>query len=280
MRVVGKKGVSDVVSTVLIILLVVAAVAIIGTIVLRTVTNTGAQVGTAVNCQELQILPTKCTYASGSPTLPTVLVNRKAGGTNLVVSGLTLIFTKNGETETSVATAPFPQVLETKAYTLSTALTAPFSSPDSVQVAATITADGKSSTCPFSQKVSCTSTTTGGGISNTAKFTLNITRADGDAGNINVSSSNPSVFSCTMDAQVPGATADDTKVCIYNLAKGTLDFSMAGVGGARLLMTNNNPGDSLSGACINDIDNGRYEVSRACHYNLQSDTSFSFRIDS
>ena len=60
----NKKAVSDVVSTVLIILLVVAAVAIIGAIVLNTVNKGGGSVNSAVACQALDIHPTRCTNSS------------------------------------------------------------------------------------------------------------------------------------------------------------------------------------------------------------------------
>ncbi|MEI6849441.1 MAG: hypothetical protein WCK29_00220 [archaeon] len=56
----NRKGLSDIVSTVLIILLVVAAIAIIGAIVLNVVNNAGTKINSAVDCQGVAITPTSC----------------------------------------------------------------------------------------------------------------------------------------------------------------------------------------------------------------------------
>lgn len=56
----NKKGLSDVVSTVLIILLVLAAVGIIGAIVLRNVGNSGKQIDAATVCASNTVIVTSC----------------------------------------------------------------------------------------------------------------------------------------------------------------------------------------------------------------------------
>ena len=152
-----KKGVSDIVSTVLIILLVVAAIAVVGAIVVRTLNKAGPQVGSAASCLDLQVLPTRCSY-SGTGNSPTVLINRKSGGSNLEISGLKFLFYKGVGSETRTSTI-YLNALETKPYVFSgaNALTAATASPDFVAVAATIKgSDGKDIQCSLSGKVGCT----------------------------------------------------------------------------------------------------------------------------
>jgi len=158
----GKRGVSDVVSTVLIILLVVAAVAIVGAIVLRTVNKAGPQVQNSVSCEQLQVVSTRCTYTTGNT--PTVLVNRRAGDASLVLSNLTFIFYKGANSETRYGSS-FPNILETKSYTVGAellpSLGASVASPDSVAIAASIKgANGVSVPCALGAKVSCTKVVT------------------------------------------------------------------------------------------------------------------------
>jgi len=152
----NKRGVSDVVSTVLIILLVVAAIAVVGAIVLRTVNKAGPGVETSVICQQLQVSANKCSYTSGIN--PTVIVGRKDGQTAVSLTNLTFIFTKGINSENKYATV-FPAALETKSYSFTGAnsLGTGVSSPDSVQIAASIKgSDGKIVTCQIGQKVACT----------------------------------------------------------------------------------------------------------------------------
>ena len=98
----NKKAVSDVVSTVLIILLVVAAIAIIGAIVLNTVNKGGVNVNTAIACQSLDIKATQCGKNGVGLANATATAIRGAGGSDLDVTGLTFIFTKaDGSTLTN-----------------------------------------------------------------------------------------------------------------------------------------------------------------------------------
>lgn len=162
-----KKGVSDIVSTVLMILLVVAAIAVIGVIVVKTLNKTGPQVASTSSCLDLQVLPTRCSY-SGTGTTPTVLVNRKSGGSNLEISNLTFVFYKDAGSQTRYSNV-FLNALETKPYSFSGpgangALTA--ASPDFVAVAATIKgSDGKNVQCSLSGKVGCTDETAAPAVS-------------------------------------------------------------------------------------------------------------------
>lgn len=69
-KMMNRKGVSDVVSTVLIILLVVAAVAIIAAVVINIVKQAPAQVNAAAECQKLmQDTTISCTKGTTSSTV-------------------------------------------------------------------------------------------------------------------------------------------------------------------------------------------------------------------
>ena len=92
----NKKAVSDVVSTVLIILLVVAAVAIVGAIILKVVGNAGPQVDTAVQCQTLEVTANSCGVTSQTGTAV-----RGAGGSELELESITY------QVQTSVGVAKF-----------------------------------------------------------------------------------------------------------------------------------------------------------------------------
>ncbi len=152
-----KKGVSDVVSTVLIILLVVAAVAIVGAIILRTVNNASTAVDASVICQNLQVVPTKCTYSPTTTTTPTVLVQRKEGGSELVLNDITIIYNKGEiESRTFSSISDLPLVNEIKSFIPNPVLTTA-ASPDSVKVAFNvIDSKGKVILCSNSLTVSCT----------------------------------------------------------------------------------------------------------------------------
>lgn len=149
-----KKGVSDVVSTVLIILLVVAAVAIVGAIVLRTINNASTSVDTSVICQNLQVVPTKCVYNS-TGSQPAVLVQRKAEGGEFVLSNVTITYTKGSAVESQNYNAELPGANEVKSFVASILTSAAF--PDSVKVASYVKdSKGKIILCSNSQAVACT----------------------------------------------------------------------------------------------------------------------------
>lgn len=59
----NKKGVSDIVTTVLIILLVLAAVSIIGKIILDNLQKGGDQIQQSTECFSLDVEPIACSYA-------------------------------------------------------------------------------------------------------------------------------------------------------------------------------------------------------------------------
>src|SRR3989338_5525955 len=91
----NKKAVSDVITTVLIILLVLAAVAIIGGILLRNIGQAGSKIGTSQGCIELDVQPVSCNaLLSASNEVTRVLVQRGSRGSDLDISKLNAIIDK------------------------------------------------------------------------------------------------------------------------------------------------------------------------------------------
>ena len=148
----NKKGVSDVITTVLIILLVLAAVAIIGGILLRNIGEAGSKIGTQTACLDLDVKPVRCTYNSGAGY--SVQVSRGGRGSEAGdLAAVTLLFNKAGVVTPVVnPRGNPPKPLET--VTLNYDTSNPY---DSVKVAASVKgADGKVTLCdPALDVVTC-----------------------------------------------------------------------------------------------------------------------------
>ncbi len=176
---VNKKGLSDVVSTVLIILLVLAAVGILGSILLKQIRSTGSKIETTLGCQDVVLTPVSCINIAASPSGVTpiipvstkVLVSRGNEGAFIVIPSIDIIFEdstkinkvfpKVGQVDIPI---PAPVALETKSYTFDRSTGTYYASvfgtavPAQVSVAATIrSSNGKDVKCPASTaKVFCT----------------------------------------------------------------------------------------------------------------------------
>ena len=143
----NKKGLSDVITNVLIILLVVIAVSIIGYFVLPMITKSGEKIQSAEACLSVSLELVKCTL---SDTLANVTVKRNPGEATL--KELKLIFEKEDGSTSSSTETEVPEQLETKLYNN---LDLGFS-PKSVAVAAGIAdAQGAVTYCTASQKLNC-----------------------------------------------------------------------------------------------------------------------------
>ncbi len=144
----NKKAISDVISTVLIILLVVAAIAIIGAIVLNTVNKGATGVNSAVSCQSLDIKPTRCSLAGVASTF--AVAQRGASGSDIQVNSVTFLFTKSDGTTTQLSTSSsINAVGSTVTGNQSGAFT-------SVATFENVTlSDGSNTVCPASTPVSC-----------------------------------------------------------------------------------------------------------------------------
>lgn len=93
----NKRAQSDVVSTVLIILLVVAAVAIIGAIILNVVNKGGSSVSGATACQAVDVHPSQCTIVGGN-TAAVAQRGSVGGSTDATIQNVTYIFYKSDGT--------------------------------------------------------------------------------------------------------------------------------------------------------------------------------------
>ena len=127
----NKRGLSDVVTTVLIVLVALGAIGIIAGFLLPAVQQGSSQITSA--CLTLQLEPTKCTLDLITNN-PVVLVKRNTG--DVTLNEIKVIFTNaNGET-TSETMSNVPGILETKIFTGVSV------SPKEVRVAGVITTEG------------------------------------------------------------------------------------------------------------------------------------------
>lgn len=139
-----KRGLSDVVTTVLIILLVLAAVAIIWGYLGNTLNKAGSQITSA--CLTLDLKAVSC---KSSATEANISYQRNSGEGNLI--NVTAIFDIGGQSVTRTVT-PIPNQLET----LSNRTTGLSGKATSVKVAGTImTESGATKLCDPSPVVQC-----------------------------------------------------------------------------------------------------------------------------
>lgn len=126
-----KRGMSDVVSTVLIILLVVVAVGIIGTIVLRSVSNVSEQLESGTTSVSISVLPKSVMVADGPGTDYVIFsAQRKPGEGEM--TGINVVYKdKNGNTFAQKVDSEL-DVFET--VPISTALPISFGELDKIEV--------------------------------------------------------------------------------------------------------------------------------------------------
>jgi hypothetical protein len=145
---VNKKGMSDVVTNVLIILLVIVAVGILWAFLQPLFTKSGTKLQQAQACLDITLEPVKC-VVSGNDANVTVKRNEKVA--NLVE--MRLVFTKgDGSTESKLVNASLPGPLDTSIFSASLN-----SAPKSVAVAAGIgtEATGEVSYCNLGASTDC-----------------------------------------------------------------------------------------------------------------------------
>ena len=154
----NNKAQSDVVSTVLIILLVVAAVAIIGAIILNVVNRGGASVSNTALCNNVVLKPTSCVY-NNTNTFGLFSTNIN-GNTTLVNATLTL-YNKQGDTVIKVVPGANIGNLQTNSFLLTKDNTVDPSSKLSIY-AVIKSNDGTTAICPSSVSIPCTIATISG----------------------------------------------------------------------------------------------------------------------
>ena len=148
-----KKGVSDVVSTILIVLLAVAAVAIIGAVVLRNVGDSGSKIEGQTSCTNLEVSAIKCVYDDADSKGINLTYSRGARGSELTLSKMILVVENTAGTSLLNDTAVLnPLQSVTGNFTRVSGIPSKFSVAGVIR-----TNDGRDVTCPASVKVDCIS---------------------------------------------------------------------------------------------------------------------------
>lgn len=146
-----KRGLSDVVTTVLIVLLSIVAVAIVSAVIVKTLQKESGKVGTFGDCNTLDLAPRQCVFQGTNVLLS---IKRGPASAGQPLSNITLVFKKSDGT-TIKANAPIiPAALETvqEGVVLS-------DSPASVSLVGILldSETGKTKTCPASVEIKCES---------------------------------------------------------------------------------------------------------------------------
>ena len=137
----NKKGLSDVIATVLIVLLALAAIAIVWSFVSPALRNTGASIGASQKCLEADVKPTACSVTSDTVTLQYLKGD--------VVNVVSILSRTDGST--AVNQTDKGELLSTKTISVAVA------TGDKVKASATVLdSNGASVTCdPFPIEVAC-----------------------------------------------------------------------------------------------------------------------------
>jgi len=142
----NKKGLSDVVTIVLIILLALAAVGIIWAFIKPTIENTGGGIDLSAQCFNTEVKPTKCLYNTTTDNA-TVTIQLARGEADEVVAILEL---NDGTTKVQKVAAP--TLLGTTQITFNLATTT--ANPTKANAAAAISDDkGNKKTCDISPTI-------------------------------------------------------------------------------------------------------------------------------
>ena len=152
---INKKGLSDVITNVLIILLVIVAIGIIAAFVMPLLRNTGNQVTEGTDCLSVNVAVASCVWNSsitaGSANNTLITLSRGAGSYN--VGAVKYIIEKSDGT---TAVVPF-SAIDVAAFSEFASIVKPgnfTTMPTSAGVAVTI-ANAKNS-CPETPRVACT----------------------------------------------------------------------------------------------------------------------------
>lgn len=143
----NKKGISDVVTTVLIVLLTIIAIAILWSFLSPLITRSGARIAQQEACLSANVEVVQCSAATG-----TALIKRNAGQGQINITGIKLIYTKaDGSTEVKENLTNVPDELGSINYANQASFT-----PTSVAVAVGIAdAQGATYYCSQTAAVKC-----------------------------------------------------------------------------------------------------------------------------
>lgn len=114
MRQIGKRGVSDIIVSLIMIVIVLGAVAIVWFLIRGFISSGTEQIGTGTQCLEVNIKPTALTCSGSGNSTCEVVVSRETGGKE--IGGIKLVFTNSTGKKNYVHDVPGNiNVLETKA---------------------------------------------------------------------------------------------------------------------------------------------------------------------
>lgn len=152
----NKRGISQVVTTLLFVLIALGAVLLVWTLVRGTITTSSDQIKVDEACLKLELIAESCTYevVAGTPETYNADVKYSRGNKDpgLTVAGVKLVFEDaTGQSESEDITTA-PGVLETKT-SPADGLTA---EPAKVSVAGVLTAEsGNDVPCPLGEAIVC-----------------------------------------------------------------------------------------------------------------------------
>jgi len=133
----NKKGLSTIVTTLIIILLVLVAIGIVWVVVRGVIEEGTSEIDIKVKCIDVNVKATAVTNCAGDPALCDVILTRGAGGD--AIGGAMLVFYE-GTTATAV---PHNEIGDISALGSTTALAVPtgLTTPDRIEVTAYFTDD-------------------------------------------------------------------------------------------------------------------------------------------
>jgi flagellin-like protein len=147
---VNKKGLSNIVATVLIVLLVLAAVVLVWNVIRPAIEGTGESIDIKSACLLIDLKPTKCTLAGGAS--PATITYQILQGNPTKVVGI--IETDDGNVATNIDATPPANVLETASFPV------PFTgtgNPTATTAAIITDSEGNDQTCDaVALPVACT----------------------------------------------------------------------------------------------------------------------------
>jgi len=146
----NKKGISDVVTTVLIVLLSLVAIAVVWSFLSPLITRSGTQIAQTEACLSASLEVSTCKLnIAGTTWSYNVTVKRNAGTAD--VTSIKLIFGKADDSATPFEQTSAPDELEVKAYSLNVG----FNARDVAVAAGIKDAKGVVGYCTPSQPINC-----------------------------------------------------------------------------------------------------------------------------
>lgn len=148
---INKKGLSDVITNVLIILLVIVAIGIIAAFVMPLLRNTGNQVTEGTDCLSVNVAVDSCVWSSNNSLL-NVTISRGAGAYGV---GAVKYIVEKSDGTTNVTSFSATDIASFTEFASVVKTVGPFTTmPNAAGVAVTI-ANAKNS-CPETPRVACT----------------------------------------------------------------------------------------------------------------------------